>query len=83
MWDNVFMNGPNKICGRQPLKHLKWYGLFKQTISLQIFQRLSSTNFTWFILEYIIAITNYKTFNTPLLRKTAEREMRSLQSFHS
>ena len=22
----VFMNGPSKICGRQPFKHLKWYG---------------------------------------------------------
>ena len=25
----------------------------KQTISLQIFQKLSSTNFAWFILEYL------------------------------
>ena len=23
----VFKNGSNKICGRQPLKHLKGYGL--------------------------------------------------------
>ena len=22
-WDKVFKNGPNKICGRQPLKNLK------------------------------------------------------------
>ena len=27
--------------------------MLKQTISLQIFQRLSSTNFTWTILEYL------------------------------
>ena len=26
-WDKVFKNGPSKICGRQPLKNLKWYGL--------------------------------------------------------
>ena len=25
------MNGSSKICGRQPLKNLKGYGLFKQT----------------------------------------------------
>ena len=25
-WDKVFKNGSSKICGRQPLKHLKWYG---------------------------------------------------------
>ena len=30
IWDNVFKNEPSKICGRQPLKKLKWYGLFNQ-----------------------------------------------------
>ena len=25
----VFKNGPGKICGRQPSKNLKWYGLPK------------------------------------------------------
>ena len=28
-WDKVFKNGPSKICGRQPLRNLKWYGLLK------------------------------------------------------
>ena len=37
MWDKVFKNGPSKICGRQPLKNLKGYGLLKQAISFQIF----------------------------------------------
>ena len=32
-WDKVFQNGPSKICGRQPLKHLKRYGLPKQDLS--------------------------------------------------
>ena len=27
MWVKVFKNGPSNICGRQPLKNLKWYGL--------------------------------------------------------
>ena len=36
IWDKVFKTGPSKICGRQPLKKLKGYGLL-QTISLQIF----------------------------------------------
>ena len=36
IWDKVFKDGPSKICGRQPLKNLKGYGLLKQTISLQI-----------------------------------------------
>ena len=25
-WVKVFKNGPSRICGRQPLKNLKWYG---------------------------------------------------------
>ena len=29
--DQVFENGPSKICERQPLKNLKEYGLLKQT----------------------------------------------------
>ena len=44
IWVKVFKNGPSKICGRQPLKKLKW--------NLQIFLRLPFTNFTWSILEY-------------------------------
>ena len=27
IWDKVFKNEPSKICGRQPLKNLKGYGL--------------------------------------------------------
>ena len=37
-WVKIFKNGPSKIFGRQPLNNLKWYGLPKQTISLQIFK---------------------------------------------
>ena len=29
-WDQVFKKGPSKICGRQLLKNLEWYGLLKQ-----------------------------------------------------
>ena len=54
IWVKVFQDGPSEICGRQPLKNLKWYGLLRQTISLQIFWRLSFTNFTWSILEYFV-----------------------------
>ena len=27
IWDKVFKSGPSKICGKQPLKNLKGYGL--------------------------------------------------------
>ena len=37
IWDEVFKSGLSKICGRQPLKSLKGYGLLKQTLFLQIF----------------------------------------------
>ena len=30
LWDKVFKNGPSKICGRQPLKNLKRYGLLEE-----------------------------------------------------
>ena len=48
-WDKIFKNGQSEICGRQPLKNL--------TISLQILYRLSCTNFTWSILEYLSQIS--------------------------
>ena len=32
IWDKVFKRGPSKICGRQPLKNLKGYGLPKQIL---------------------------------------------------
>ena len=34
-WGKVFKNGPNKTCGRQPLKNLKWYGLLREIPSFQ------------------------------------------------
>ena len=37
IWDKVFKSEPSKISGRQPLKNLKGYGRFKQTIQLHIF----------------------------------------------
>ena len=46
IWDEVFKSGRSKFCEREPLKNLKGYGLLKQTISLHIFQRLSTTEFT-------------------------------------
>ena len=33
IWDKVLKNGPSEIFGRQQLKNLKWFALFKQTIS--------------------------------------------------
>ena len=34
----IIVVGPGeRICGRQPLKNLKGYGLLQQAISLQIF----------------------------------------------
>ena len=29
IWVKVFKNEPSKICGKQPLKNVKWYGLPK------------------------------------------------------
>ena len=41
IWDKVFKSGPSKICGRQPLKNLKGYGLLKQgMVGLMILRQL-------------------------------------------
>ena len=53
IWNKVFKNGPSNICGRQHLKNLKGFGLL-QSIYLQMFQRLSCTNFNGSILEYFV-----------------------------
>ena len=37
----MFLSAPSKICGKQPLKNLKGYGL-------------PSTNLTWLTLEYFV-----------------------------
>ena len=58
IWDKVFKSAPSKICGRQRLKNSKGYALLKQTMSPQVFQRLSSTNFTWSILESLDSYVN-------------------------
>ena len=36
VWDKVFKNGPRKICGRQPLKNMKGYGLLPMSVSADI-----------------------------------------------
>ena len=32
IWDKVIKSGPSKICGRQPLKNLKEYGLLNNLV---------------------------------------------------
>ena len=45
IWNKVFKNGPSEICGRHPLKNLKWYGLFITSIFLKaVFHKFHSVN---------------------------------------
>ena len=54
IWDKEFKNGASKNCGRQPLKHLKGYGLLiKQTITSNFLMAVFH-NFTWSIIEYFV-----------------------------
>ena len=32
LWVEVLKNGPSKICGKQPLKNLRWYGCLTQIL---------------------------------------------------
>ena len=61
----VFKNGPSKICGRQSLTNL---------LSLQIFYRLSSTSFTWSILDYFAPY--FEVFQASLSCGTHETDFR-------
>ena len=38
-WVKVFKNGPSKICGRQPLKYLKWYDHITSNILKAVFHK--------------------------------------------
>ena len=47
--------------GRQSLKNLKGYGLLEAAHTLNFFKGcLSSTNFTWFILEYFVHMNPFQ-----------------------
>ena len=41
IWDKTLEKVASKICGKKPLKVMKRYCVFKQTISLQSFYRMS------------------------------------------
>ena len=41
--DKVFKNGPSKICGKQPLKNLKGYGLPKGCLSQILLDQFLNT----------------------------------------
>ena len=62
IWGKIFKNGPSKIFEILPLKNVKWYGLLGQIVSLQMFKRLSSTKFTWSILEHFAPYANKLIF---------------------
>ena len=40
-WDKVFKSGPSKVCGIQPLKNFKGYGLLKQILLGPLLNTLS------------------------------------------
>ena len=49
-WEKVFENNPSKICGRQPLKILKEYGLPTADHTPSKFLKTVFHNFFWSIL---------------------------------
>ena len=60
MWVKVFKNGPSKICRRQPVKYLKWYGL-SRPYHFKYFKGCS-TNFTLSIREYLDSFVNGRKY---------------------
>ena len=57
IWDKVFKTGPSKVCGRQPSKNLKGYGMFKQK-KKHFNQNLIIFSFSDFI-QFLINKGNY------------------------
>ena len=53
----VFKSGPNKICGRQPLKSLKGYGLHKVDFTLSILEYFVS----YFVSDALPALIRAKS----------------------
>ena len=39
IWEKVFKSGPSKVCGRQPLKNLKGYGLLPSNFLKAVFHK--------------------------------------------
>ena len=73
MWFKAFKNGPNKICGKQPLKKLKWHGLPKQTTSkiflgpfLNTLTRIMNAFISYLKNIYIFTPNSIKYFNFTL-----------------
>ena len=82
-WGKVFKNGPSKICGRQPLKKLKWYRLLGQTKSLQILLKFVFHKFslihswiTWPKWSCLIII--WSTFTNNMILITTTLSIKSL-----
>ena len=60
IWDKVFKNGLNKICGSQPLTNLKGYDLLKSSNFLKAVFRKFDLVHSWIlcsILHYLSRIT--------------------------
>ena len=75
--DEVFKNRPSNICGKQPLKNFKRYGLMKQTISLQIFLKADFQKFyfvhSWIRCPiYMIKMENYIVMSSYLYGRFAD-----------
>ena len=66
--DKVSNNGPSKICGKQPLKKLNWYGLLRQSIPLQIF--LKAVFHKFYLVHSLILCLEYSIIKLRGLFKT-------------
>ena len=60
-WVKVFKNRPSKICGRQPLKKLKWFNLPKQTVFRKFY--LVHSWMPWPIWSLAVCMIFLRTIN--------------------
>ena len=67
IWVKVSKNGPSKLCGKQPLKNLKWHGLPKQSNCLKtVFHKFYLVH-SW--IPWPIWNDKFVRWNTFLIKK--------------
>ena len=79
IWGKVFKNGPSEICGKQPLKNMKWYGLLRLTFLSAdflkaVFHKFYFVHF-WILCPIYTSLLTLNFFSSNLV------ELRILWSF--
>ena len=71
IWVKVFKNGASKICGRQPLKNLKWHDLLSSNFLKAVFHKF------YLVHSWILCPIYLECFQTQDISKHANTPIES------